>query len=341
MVFFQQADGKGLGKNLNRLKILITCFDNVGDLVFVSGITRTLRESYPDSEIHLWCKEYTAQIADLMPGVDHYFSNDPFWDNSPLRPKGSLWPFLKSIWQARKQSYDLAVVTAACWRSALACYLTGAKQLWGYNRVKSRFFLSKTVTLPQKKKPVVGELLRLLSLGSDGKSMAYYSLLTPQIPKSKPLWPFIGLHPFAGNRKRCAALPFWMALRKHLLDKGYRILWLGSTGELQEIRDGHIHEATEFLDYYTPEATLKNLTSMISQATLFIGHDSGPLHIAGALGIPVVGLYLPSEYHRTFPQGPQGGDYIVKPSPSDLQIEDLTIIVDRILAGIPRSGKEI
>ena len=77
------------------------------------------------------------------------------------------------------------------------------------------------------------------------------------------------------------------------------------------------------------------MAEYISRAKMFVGHDSGPLHIAGALDIPILGLYLPSEFKRTYPQGPKFGRYIVKNNPADLSPQELVDSAFAVLSDDP------
>ena len=56
----------------------------------------------------------------------------------------------------------------------------------------------------------------------------------------------------------------------------------------------------------------------ISRAQVFLGHDSGPMHIAAALGVPTVGVFAPGEPQRTFPQGTGRWRIISRPSPLEI-----------------------
>ena len=46
-------------------KILVICFDNIGDLVFSSALFPPLKEAFPDAHLGIWCKRYTASLAPL------------------------------------------------------------------------------------------------------------------------------------------------------------------------------------------------------------------------------------------------------------------------------------
>jgi ADP-heptose:LPS heptosyltransferase len=61
----------------------------------------------------------------------------------------------------------------------------------------------------------------------------------------------------------------------------------------------------------------------LSLASGFVGHDSGPLHVAGAFGVPVVGVFAPGEPKRTFPQGVGPWRMIHRTTPNEIGAADL------------------
>jgi ADP-heptose:LPS heptosyltransferase len=71
------------------------------------------------------------------------------------------------------------------------------------------------------------------------------------------------------------------------------------------------------------DGSLTVTAAAISLAAGFIGHDSGPLHVAGAFGIPVVGVFAPGEPKRTFPQGVGPWRMIHRASPAEISGADL------------------
>jgi len=68
----------------------------------------------------------------------------------------------------------------------------------------------------------------------------------------------------------------------------------------------------------------------LSAAELFIGHDSGPLHIAGAFGVPVVGVFAPGQPDRTFPQGMGPSRVISGPSPAGIDAGTMLREIDAL-----------
>jgi ADP-heptose:LPS heptosyltransferase len=130
------------------------------------------------------------------------------------------------------------------------------------------------------------------------------------------------LHPFASKQNRCVALPIWIELARRLRDRGSNVLWVGSPSELDSLRIVATDPAWRFVDRDT-DGTLADTAAALAGASLFVGHDSGPLHVAGAFGVPVVGIYAPGEPLRTFPQGTGLGRMLARPAPAGISVDDI------------------
>ena len=141
--------------------------------------------------------------------------------------------------------------------------------------------------------------------------------------------PFAALHPFASKHNRCVALPVWIDLAERLGSRGSNILWIGSSNELDSLRSLGKDPSWRFADQDT-DGTLADSAAALASAALFVGHDSGPLHIAGAFGVPVVGIFAPGEPLRTFPQGVGPARLLARPSPSGITVDDILREVDAL-----------
>lgn len=302
-------------------RILLVSLDNVGDLVFASALAAALRARFPGATLDIWCKAYAADVARLIPGVTRIVASDPFWDRAPGSAKGRLLPFVRSlgdIWRAR---YDLAVLASSQWRVAAALSLVGVPARIGRHRRRNQRWLTHALPEEDRSSPVVVELGRIAhALGATPR--AHYRLDAAPLANRMTSFataipgPFrVALHAFAGDRARCVGIGAWRAVADELVRRDIDVIWIGSATELAEVRGGGMSPRWHFADMIG-NGSLFDSAALIALSTAFVGHDSGPLHVATALGVPVLGIFTPGEPKRTFPQGPGPYRLIARPSPA-------------------------
>jgi ADP-heptose:LPS heptosyltransferase len=141
--------------------------------------------------------------------------------------------------------------------------------------------------------------------------------------------PYVALHPFASKQNRCVELSVWIELARRLSERGRSSLWIGSPSELDSLRREPSDRAWRFIDRDS-DGTLADTAAALSGAQQFVGHDSGPLHIAGAFGVPVVGIFAPGEPLRTFPQGIGPARMLARPSPIGITVDDIVREIDAL-----------
>ena len=316
-------------------RILLVSLDNLGDMVFASALAPPLQERFPRAKLDVWCKEYTADVAKLVPHVSEVIASDPFWDRAPGRGKGSWRPFLRALRLVRSRRYDVAVLAAAPWRTAAAVAATRIPVRIGLRRRKNRIFLTEALPDENPRVPVLSELSRLLvPLGAPHESLRYRldaSLLTAHRERLARIieQPYAALHPFASKENRCVPMPVWREVARRLGERGLTVLWVGSREELGALRATGNEQSWRFMDRDS-DGTLADTAAALSTATIFVGHDSGPLHVAGAFGVPVVGIFAPGEPLRTFPQGVGPSRMLARPSPSGVTADDILREVDAL-----------
>jgi ADP-heptose:LPS heptosyltransferase len=134
---------------------------------------------------------------------------------------------------------------------------------------------------------------------------------------------FIALHPFAGSETRCVALEEWVKVADELGARDKKVLWVGNTTELSRLRSlGQNRESWRYSDSLL-NGDLTTVAAAISRARIFVGHDSGPMHIAAALQVPTVGVFAPGEPARTFPQGEGPWRIVSRQSPRDIAADQI------------------
>lgn len=134
---------------------------------------------------------------------------------------------------------------------------------------------------------------------------------------------YVVLHPFAGSEDRCVPLDEWVAVANELSSLLVSVLWIGTSRELEHLRQREdANEEWRYSDIlFNGDLTMTSVA--ISRANLFIGHDSGPMHIAAALGVPTLGVFAPGEPKRTFPQGSGQWRMISRESPTAITARDI------------------
>jgi ADP-heptose:LPS heptosyltransferase len=289
-------------------RILVISLANLGDLVFASALTPPLHHAYPDATIDVWSKGYTADVAALIPHIADVIAADPFWAVSPHLPRPGVLRFLRSVGSVRRRQYDLAILSEAPWRTAAAAWATRIPMRIGHARHRNARFLTEVLPAADVHKPVLQEQARLLSALAIEAPESRYRLDASRLGDTRDtiaraLPPrFVAMHPFAGARSRCVPLLEWTQLAFALQSRTMPVLWVGTPAELDELRKSYTHPRGFYVDEIG-NGSLSASAAALSLATIFVGHDSGPLHVAGAFGVPVVGVFAPGQPDRTFPQG--------------------------------------
>jgi ADP-heptose:LPS heptosyltransferase len=317
-------------------RILLVSLDNLGDLVFASALAPPLRERFPGATLDVWCKDYTADIARLVPGVRDVIASDPFWDVAPGRGKGSRAAFVGALRTVNSRRYDIALLAAAPWRTAAAVAATRIPRRIGLRRRKNKVFLTDALPDENPHRPVLSEIARLLEpLGIHSPARLSYRLDAEPLHSRRERMrrtiasPYVALHPFASKAERCVALCVWLELSRILQARGLTTLWIGSARELQQVRSATLKPGWHFIDR-DGDGSLADTAAALANAALFVGHDSGPLHVAGALGVPVIGVFAPGEPERTFPQGVGPSRMIARSSPAGISVDDLLNEIDML-----------
>jgi ADP-heptose:LPS heptosyltransferase len=302
-------------------------------------LVEPLKARFPDAEWSIFCKDYAADIARCFPVKAKVVAADPWWDGSPGRGKGKMAPFLKAIFELRRFRADVIIVASTNWRAAASAWAIGAKKIIGFDRKKSRKFLTDVVTPSDwESTRVTKQLFRLLApLNINGLADVAppCRLDAPSVPGSleKILLErrYVVLHPFAGDLRRCWPLSKWRQLAEEVRRKNLRVFWMGRGDEIHRIKE----QVPEWQDdlFFEDFAKGHLLTSLgiTSRAICLIGHDSGPIHMASALGVPIVGLYLPSEYPRTVTALLPESKLFHRLRPDDLSFEEVKIAVNDLI----------
>ena len=316
--------------HLNPRKILVLSMEHLGDLIFSTGLIPPLQERYPEAEVDVWCRRYTAPICRLAPGVGKIHTSEPFWEREWKKQKGVFKAHLNTLKAVRREKYDLAVIPSFSWKVSASAALAGIPVRIGYRRREN--FLFQTHPQPQQNPnlPVMQELARLLEpLGIFVKDLRYRLDSSPLDSRKRALagrapWErVVVVHPFGSHDAKTAPLPSFFLLAKYLISRKLHPLWIGTPGELERIRNATSQWGPGHFIDTLGSGEMGDADAAISMAKFSIGTDSGPLHIASGFGIPCLGIYTVQFFRRCFPQGVSVFQTICKDSPDDITGEDI------------------
>ncbi|RLB60175.1 MAG: hypothetical protein DRG80_05680 [Deltaproteobacteria bacterium] len=288
-------------------KIFIIHLNQIGDLIFSLPLLKALRENYPDASINSLVKPYLKELLVDSPFVDIVIPRE-----SGLTAKFKL---LKNI---RKNNYDLVISLARSEECLMITALSRAKikagfsyfpwdwclnlkeNIEGHNSWYNNAKLLKRLHIPITKTDYVG----LLNVNKNKVGL--------NLPEK-----FVIISP--GTSKRRIAKTWqkekFAELMLLLKEKyGLSAVLVGGTedqaynGEIIRILKKKNREKDIDLLDLTGKISLGSLCLIIKGASLFVGIDSGVMHMASSLDIPVVGLFGPTD---PFYVGPQNKKSIV------------------------------
>lgn len=286
-------------------KILVVVLDNLGDAVMGTSILRPIRDRHPGATVGLWVKKYSSGVFEDQTLVERVHACDPFWDTSPGAPKGSKEEFWKVFRQIRAERYDMAFVLNAEWRRGMACWLAGIPIRIGFRRRKAGFFLTVAVRPPKQKTHFIQEHRMLVEEWAEQRMGAGEFIPRLEVSSSERSWgdrwladqgwrqePLAVFHSYAGSTGKCWPMEKWKDLSSLLSKKiaGLRVVWIASGAEEAALRAG-LAGLPEARAMVLAGATLSQVKGVLSRARFFIGGDSGPGHVAAAIGIPVLSLF--------------------------------------------------
>lgn len=288
------------------MKIVVRAPNWIGDSILALPAVRCLSQNFPEAQIWIAAKPWVKdlfQSHDFIKGV------------IPLPAANDFKSMRKSAKVMKAFHFDTGVLLANSFGSALLLYLAKVPHRWGYSRDGRAFLLTRKVSLKRNKHSshqadyymalISGLGLKthspklFLPLTREEKEEARKLLFSQGIETERPL---VILNPGAsyGPAKRWPAQNY-AALGRLLQEKNKANILI--TGSADEGELGHSIAslmATKPL-VLTGQTDLRRLAALISQSTLFVTNDSGPMHMANALGVPVIAIFGPTDPRATGP----------------------------------------
>lgn len=259
----------------------------VGDMVMAQCLLAALKELHPQAAIDVVAPAWAAPLLARMPQVRRRIE-------ATTRP-GSLglaerWRFGRSI----RGRYEAAYVLPGSWKSALIPFFAGIRKRTGHRREMRYGLLTDIVPLSENLKRRTAEAYFSLARGGrfqfpkltiDAENQS--ALLQRHGLASKN---FVALMPGAefGPAKRWPS-EHYAGLARAMMEKGLSVALFGSkndaavTAEIAALAPGSIDLAGQ--------TRLEDAIDLIAAARLAVSNDSGLMHVAAAVGTPIVAVY--------------------------------------------------
>ncbi|HET6201758.1 MAG TPA: lipopolysaccharide heptosyltransferase I [Planctomycetota bacterium] len=293
-------------------RILLVRLSSLGDVLFTLPALARLREGMPGARIEWAVEDRFAPLLEGHPLLDEVVVYPrSAWSRGVRRPwllPSGLALLARHFAALRSRRYDLVLDFQGNLKSALHVRAAGARRSVGFaaghTREGGHFFVSGRVVPPPGAVHRVDKFLSLLSALSLPTARPERRTPLPldaeRVRGAREALPegtgaLVLLHPATsawGRDKQWPAERFAALAERLRREAGTSVLVTWGPGE-RELAERVAREGSGTLA--PPTGSLKDLAALLSLADLFVGADTGVLHLACALGRPAVGLYGPTD----------------------------------------------
>jgi len=292
-------------------RVVVRAANWVGDAVMTLPALTAIREGLPNRHLAVLTKPWVADLFSGHPAVDEIILYQ-----SPGRHEGvrGKWRLAREL---GSKGFDLAILFQNAFEAALLAYAAKIPGRAGYNTDARGILLTRPVSVnPMVKKGHQVDYYRAMTAGLGFQSR----ISVPSLPLEKARREeseriltdcglqnerrLIGLGPGAayGPAKQWFPERFGALAERFSREWGARLLVFGSRGDRETAARLAQSSRSELTDF-TGKTTLGQAMGLIARCRLFVTNDSGLMHVAAALGVPVVAIFGSTDPARTGPLG--------------------------------------
>lgn len=267
-------------------RVLVIKIDEIGDMVMASPIFEKLKTEFPNAQIDLLCKPAAKSLMVHNPFLHRIFTNMDEWKTKydlHIELRGTYKSLFRGFWLRPKFRVDRGTVRYK--NKKQGGFLTDLET--NFKIVESLF--EKPNKMPDIQIYSTKEEEIKVKNYLEKNNLANFVLVHATANKTLKEW----------KHERFAAI-----CRYYNSDCGLQVVFLGAQNERTRIEQ--IQETLDFETFnIAGEFTLTEFYEVCKKATLYLGNDSGPMHIANAAGLPLIGLFGPGPAMIFYPQGPK------------------------------------
>ena len=309
-------------------RILIVRLSAIGDVIHVLPAFAALRAAYPRAHIGWVIEDSGAELLRGLRGLDalHIVPRQA-WRRRRRSLPGRLLDVLALSRELRAGAYDVAIDFQGLTKSGVAAWLSRAPVRIGYGdgdgRELNKLFTNRQIVPDEARVHVIDRNAALLTpLGIEDRVGPHFPLVWDETD-AQPMRDFVQslslgagkrvamLNPGAGwVTKRWGPERFGALAKRLVAEDGFRVVAAWSGGEEEQMARRIIQAAGNGAQL-APPTTLRQLAALLDQTDVLVSSDTGPMHLAVALGVPTVALFGPSDARRNGPYAPPGRTRVV------------------------------
>jgi heptosyltransferase I len=305
------------------VKILIVKLGSIGDIVHTLPSLAAIRKAMPDAEISWVVENRSAEILRGNELIDRLIDVDTRSLRSGKVVAEILPRFREQFRALRRTRFDIAIDFQGLLKSAAIAKLSGAKTRYGFARGSlrepaSRIFLTHGVEI-EGQLNIVRKNLRLaaeaLKIPVPDENFAFPISTEPAHAREaeqiagKTGGDFVILNPAAGWVTKMWPAANFGTLADVLWEK-FGLTSIIAVGPQENDLAAAVLDASRSGKASVAQASLKGYFELARRARVYVGADTGPMHLAVAAGTPVVGIFGPTEWWRNG-----------SPNPADIAVE--------------------
>jgi len=276
------------------VRVLLVRLGALGDIVHAIPAAAAIRRTWPEVELDWLVEPRYEEVLRHVFGITRRITIDT---------RGSRRALLGRIGELRARRYDLAIDLQGLVKSAVLTRLSGALRVVGFAKEALREPIAGALYgehyVTDNRQHVLHKNLALLrAIGADASRIEFPFDVPPlREPMPEPL---ALVNPGAGWPNKRWPVDRFGALARWLADEhGFHVRVLWGPGE-QAVADAVV-EAAGGRAVRAPATTIGDLLALARRARIFISGDTGPMHLAAAVGTPIVGIFGPTDAARNGP----------------------------------------
>ncbi len=296
-------------------KILIIKPSAMGDIVLALPVLSALRASFPDAGISWLVRTEFAALLEGHPYLSEIILFDRKYLGKAWKNPKAFGALVSLITRLRKEKFDLIIDLQGLFRTASLGWLSGCKARFGLRsgREFSHLFYTKTIRQDKDCIHLVDYYLRIAAATGAVQSKVEFVLpVNPEADKSAKFLldeagagqkNYLVLVPGSAHADKCWPTERFAAVADKIVDKfGFAVITVGSMGE-RSLCDETNNKAKVNMENLAGKTDIPTLIALLRGAKMVISNDTGPGHIAAALGVPLVMIFGRTNPARVGPYG--------------------------------------